>query len=70
MVSQPYITKEALGRLRMPVLVVAGEKDMILEEHTRAIGRALLWGKVKILPGTILSPEKTAPRSTRPYWNF
>lgn len=51
MVSQPYITKEALGRLRMPVLVVAGDKDMILEEHTRAIGRALLWGKVKILPG-------------------
>ena len=51
MVSQPYITPEALKRLRMPVLVIAGDRDMIREEHTRLIARSLLRGEVKILPG-------------------
>ena len=51
MVTQPYITPEALERLRIPVLVIAGTNDMIREEHTRSIGRALFWGQVKILPG-------------------
>ena len=36
MVTQPHIPTEALARLPMPALVVAGERDMIREGHTRA----------------------------------
>lgn len=51
MVTQPYITTDALERLRMPALVIAGDHDMIREEHTRTIARSLFWSQVKILPG-------------------
>ncbi|MDD3339061.1 MAG: alpha/beta hydrolase [Lachnospiraceae bacterium] len=41
MVHHPHFTLEELGTLRMPVLVIAGEHDMIQEKHTQAIARAL-----------------------------
>ena len=41
MVTQPHIPTEALARLPMPALVVAGERDMIREGHTRAIAAAI-----------------------------
>ena len=34
-----------------PTLVIAGEKDMILEKHTRLIAAALPNSKLVILPG-------------------
>ena len=43
--------RPGIQRLRIQVLVIAGTNDMIREEHTRSIGRALFWGQVKILPG-------------------
>lgn len=51
MVTQPHIRPEELGRLTMPVLVVAGEQDMIREDHTRAIAAAVPDGRLSILPG-------------------
>ena len=51
MVSQPHIDPLALRSLRMPTLVVAGEKDMILESHTRAIAAPIPNAKLAILPG-------------------
>ena len=47
MVTQPHIPTEALARLPMPALVVAGERDMIREGHTRAIADS----RLAILPG-------------------
>jgi len=61
MVTQPYITPEALERLKIPVLVVAGDRDMIREEHTRAIARALPNGRLKILPGDHFVARKNSP---------
>ena len=37
--------------LRMPVLVAAGERDMIREKHTRAIAAAIPGSTLAILPG-------------------
>lgn len=51
MVSQPHIDPLSLRGLRMPVLVVAGEKDMIKESHTRAIAAPIPDSKLVFLPG-------------------
>ena len=52
MVNQPHIAPQALSTLRMPALVVAGDKDMIKESHTRLIARSLPNGQLCILPGS------------------
>ena len=41
MVNEPHIDPSELARLTMPVLVVAGTKDMIKESHTRLIYKSL-----------------------------
>ena len=51
MVTQPHIKANELSRLTMPTLVVAGEKDMIKDSHTRAIAAAIPGSKLIILPG-------------------
>lgn len=51
MVTQPHIDPKALSALRMPVLVVAGEDDMIREEHTRLIAASIPGARLAILPG-------------------
>lgn len=51
MVTQPHIDCLTLRSLRMPTLVVAGEKDMIPESHTRAIAAPIPNAKLVILPG-------------------
>lgn len=51
MVTQPRIHAEDLRRLTMPVLVVAGERDMIRARHTRAMAAAIPGGELRILPG-------------------
>ena len=51
MVTQPHIPTEALARLPMPALVVAGERDMIREGQTRAIAAAIPDSRLAILPG-------------------
>ena len=35
MVNEPHITPEEIGKLKMPVLVIAGTRDMVKDEHTR-----------------------------------
>ena len=51
MVTQPHIDPLALRALSMPVLVTAGEQDMIREDHTRAIAAAIPGSRLAILPG-------------------
>ena len=51
MVTQPNIDPRALKALSMPVLVTAGEQDMIREDHTRAIAAAIPGSRLAILPG-------------------
>lgn len=51
MVNDPNIPKEELKKLTMPVLVIAGTKDMIKDSHTREIYSALPNAKLVILEG-------------------
>lgn len=46
MVKEPHIPPEALGSLSLPVLVIAGTRDMIRRRHTRQIAAAI--------PGSVL----------------
>lgn len=51
MTTQPHIKPDSLSALTMPTLVVAGEKDMIRESHTRLIARSIPNSRLAILPG-------------------
>ena len=51
MVNEPHIEPSQLAALTMPVLVVAGTKDMIKEKHTRLIYKSLPNAQLAILAG-------------------
>lgn len=51
MVNEPHFRPEELSRLTIPVLVIAGGRDMIREEHTRLIARSIPGAQLAILPG-------------------
>lgn len=51
MAREPQIDPAALARLTMPALVMAGERDVIREDHTRLIARSLPNARLCILPG-------------------
>ena len=51
MVNEPQIQPSELARLTMPVLVVAGTKDMIKESHTRLIYKSLPNAKLALIEG-------------------
>ncbi|MBQ8510827.1 MAG: alpha/beta hydrolase [Clostridia bacterium] len=51
MVNEPKISPASLASLTMPVLVIAGTRDMIKEEHTRLIADSLPDGRLVLLEG-------------------
>ncbi len=51
MVNEPHIEPSELASLMIPVLVVAGNKDMIKESHTRLIYKSLPNAQLTILEG-------------------
>ena len=51
MMTQPNLSPEDISKLTMPTLVVAGEDDVIREEHTRLIAQSLPDSRLVILPG-------------------
>lgn len=51
MVNEPHIEPSELSRLTMPVLVIAGTKDMIKESHTKLIYSSLPNAKLEIIKG-------------------
>ena len=51
MVNEPHIAPAELKRLTMPVLVMAGTKDMIQERHTRLIANRIPNARLAIIPG-------------------
>lgn len=51
MVNDPNIDPSELQKLSMPVLVIAGTKDMIREDHTRLIAENLPNSRLVLLPG-------------------
>ena len=51
MLDEPQIDPAELHKLTMPVLVIAGTKDMIRDDHTRLIAESLPHSRLVILPG-------------------
>lgn len=51
MVTQPHIDPAALGAISCPTLVIAGDRDLIKESHTRRIQEAIPGARLAILPG-------------------
>ena len=60
MVNEPHIDPSELARLTMPVLVVAGTKDMIKESHTRLIYKSLPNGQLAFVEGDHFVANKNA----------
>ena len=51
MVNEPHIDPAELGKLSMPVLVIAGTRDMIRENHTRLIANRIPNARLLLIPG-------------------
>lgn len=51
MVKEPHISGRDLERLAMPALVIAGDRDMIRERHTREIAAGIKGSRLVILSG-------------------
>lgn len=51
MLTQPHIKAGELGKIKIPVLLTAGEQDLIREKHTKRIASAIPDSRLFILPG-------------------
>jgi len=51
MLREPQMTAEDMQTIQCPALIVAGENDLIAEEHTRMIASNIPNGTLLILPG-------------------
>lgn len=51
MLDQPHIPPAHLARITAPTLVMAGNRDVILREHTKLIARSIPGAKLTILQG-------------------
>lgn len=60
MVNEPHIEPSELTCLTMPVLVIAGTKDMIKESHTRLIYKSLPNAQMNIIEGDHFVANKNA----------
>lgn len=60
MVNEPHIEPFELARLTMPVLVIAGTKDMIKESHARLIYKSLPNAQMNIIEGDHFVANKNA----------
>lgn len=72
MVRQPRIPLRALARVRVPVLVAAGEHDVIRRAHTEAVAAALPAGECLVVPGADhglpMSDPEAFVRLVRGFW--
>jgi pimeloyl-ACP methyl ester carboxylesterase len=51
LLNEPHLSFDDIKTIRIPVLVMAGEHDLILEKHTRAIAAAIPNSKLVIFKG-------------------
>lgn len=51
MVNDPDVKPDELERIQAPTLVMAGDKDMIKESHTRLIASRIPGARLMIIPG-------------------
>ena len=66
MQNEPAMTVEDMAGIKVPALIMSGENDLILADHTRLIGSNIPDGRVKIIEGEdhgsyICNSPKLAP---------
>jgi len=52
MVNDPALTFDDIRKIKVPSLVIAGDKDMIKDNHTRRIAKHLPCGTLEIIKGS------------------
>ncbi len=59
LVNEPHITDSDLTKIQVPVLVMAGEKDIVLPQHTQEIANHIKRAKLIIIKGaTHYAPQE------------
>lgn len=59
LLNEPNIPASALGKIKATTLVIAGEKDLVLEKHTRSIAGNIKGAQLNIVKGeTHFLPEE------------
>ena len=51
MVNDPNVKPEELSQIQHQTLIIAGDKDMIKDKHTRLIARSIPQAELSIIPG-------------------
>lgn len=62
MIEEPNLTKNDLSKIKCPTLIVAGERDIILPEHTRNIAKSIPKAKLKIVKDATHSLIQEKPK--------
>ena len=70
MVNDPYIKPRELSALYHPTLVIAGDRDLIKESHTRLICDSLPNGQLAIIPGDHAVAAKNPEAFNAAVWAF
>ncbi len=52
MVNDPNVKPDELSQIQSPTLVIAGDDDMIKDEHTRLIAKSIPNSELAIIPGS------------------
>ncbi len=66
LVDQPTISKSDLAKIKVPVMVIAGDKDIIREEHTVEIYQSLPNAQLCIVPGETHFMPASSPEIFNP----
>lgn len=70
MVHEPQIPPSELAGLMMPVLVIAGTRDMIREDHTRLMAREIPGARLALIPGNHFIARRNPAAFNRAVWSF
>lgn len=70
MVHEPQIPPSELAGLMMPVLVIAGTRDMIREDHTRLMAREIPRARLALIPGNHFIARRNPAAFNRAVWSF
>lgn len=62
MLQEPHMSFDALRHVLTPVLVMAGERDLVLETHTRALAAHLSEGKLLLFAGATHNAPMEIPQ--------
>ena len=70
MVKDPYIKPKELAAITNPTLVIAGNRDLIKETHTRLIHASLPHGQLAIIEGDYAVAAKNPEAFNAAVWAF